>query len=75
MKRGNESGVTTLNCHACVYASPLPPPFEDWIWCGYPGNGQPLNLGRDADCRHPGGGRLRDPNAAPASASGRGATA
>lgn len=60
MKAGTARDATTFSCHACAYASPLPPPFEDWIWCGHPGNGRPLNLSRDADCRHAGGGRRRE---------------
>lgn len=69
MKPGNNGAQPTFSCHACAYASPLPPPFEDWIWCGHPSNGRPLNLSRDTDCRHPGGGRTRDAGTARASAA------
>ncbi len=55
----DDPGPATFSCEACAYASPLPPPFDDWIWCAYPGDGRALNLATNADCRHASGGRAR----------------
>lgn len=48
-----------LSCHACAYAHPLRVPFDEWIWCDFPQDGQVLNLSRNAECRRPNGGKVR----------------